>query len=57
MVLKLKEDLWSVYDEILWNSLKGGTSVYILVSNDIDSMAALKILTVRVFNLELIEVR
>ena len=44
MVLKLREDLKSVYDEIASNALSG--TVMILVSNNCDSMAACRILVV-----------
>ena len=53
MVLKLKEDIWTCYEEILWNSLKGGTTVLLLVSNDVDSMSAAKILIVSLINVRI----
>ena len=57
MVLKLREDLRSCYDEIVKASLKGGTTVMILVSNNIDAMSAAKILIVISLNLVTFEAR
>ena len=57
MVLKLREDLRSVYDDIVNVALSGKNTVMILVSNNCDSMAACRILVVSIFILDPVATR